>query len=171
MDKPTEISLSDALTISTTLMNNNAKHTAAQIQGENRFGTGPVAESYVTFAHTRIARDLYKSSDFVKKSNYPSQEGVPSAEYGTLADLRILLSTNGKMYVGKSALGNDVYEAYTVGLESYGIVDQDGLYGEFYYNKPIDPLRLNATTGWVSSFAPVLFNDAWVVKSQMTLGA
>ena len=171
MDDPTEISLGDALTISTTLMLNNAKHTSASIQGEDRFGTGPVPESYVSFAHTRIARDLYKSSDFTKKSNYPSQEGVPSAEYGTLGDLRILLSTNGKVNKGASTLGNDVFEMYSVGLESYGIVDQDGLYGEFYYNKPIDPLRLNSTTGWVSSFAPVLFNDKWVLKTRMTLGA
>lgn len=172
-DNPTEITQSDVDAVVRTLLGNDAKKTTDNIQGEDRFGTGPVRDSYVALAHTDLSGDLSATAGFIHARNYPSQDGIPSAEWGTIGNLRFLLSSKGCKTNGVSNLNAAVYDIFCVGLEAYGIVDQDGLYAQLMYTPPMysGPLWMNATIGWKTGFAARVLNDAWVIRLRATLRA
>lgn len=142
------------------------------IQGENRFGTGPVRDSYIALGHTDLSGDLEAVNGFKHSREYPNQAGIPTEEWGTIGSLRFLLSSNGTLIPAGSGLGANMYEWYAVGLESYGIVDQDGMMAKMMYTGPEiagGPLHQNASLAWKTGFVARVLNDAWCLRVRCTL--
>jgi len=86
------------------------------------------------------------------------------SEWGTVANLRFLLSSVGSTTANASMLGNTVYNNFVCGRESFAAIEQDGYSAQFIYRPPIydGPLALNASVGYKFAEAPRILNDQWV---------
>jgi N4-gp56 family major capsid protein len=172
-DNPTELTRSDVDVIIRTLADNNAYTIADNIEGEDRFGTAPVRDAYFALGSTQLIGDLEQVNGFIAKAQYPSQMSTLRPEWGSVSNLRFLLSSIGSETVAGSNNGNDVFNVFCVGMEAYAVVEQDGYSAQFIYRPPIydGPLALNASVGYKFAQVPRITNDAWVLNLRTTLSA
>lgn len=170
-DNPTEITRSDVDTIIRTLADNDAYTIADNIEGEDRFGTAPVRDAYFALGSTQLIGDLEQVQGFIAKAQYPSQMSTLRPEWGSVSNLRFLLSSIGTVNPNVSALGNNVFYLPCVGMEAYAVIEQDGYSAQFIYRPPIydGPLALNASVGYKFAQVPRITNDAWVINLACTL--
>ena len=171
-DSPTQWTAEDAADIVTTLMGSSALSISSMIEAQNKFGTGPVRNSYFVLSHTDVAKDLRKCSGFEHSSAYPSQGGIMPSEWGALENLRFLISPLGSITKTSSASGADIYNNFVVGMDSHTIIDQDGYSSKFIYRPPIysGPLAQNVTLGFTMAYASRITHDTWLLNAKSTLG-
>lgn len=172
-DNPTEITRSDVDEVIRTLADNNAYTIADNIEGEDKFGTAPVRDAYFALGSTQLIGDLENVQGFIAKAQYPSPMHALREEWGSVSNLRFLISSIGSVSAGASNLGANVYNIFCVGLEAYAVVEQDGYSAQFIYRPPIydGPLALNASVGYKFAQVPRITNDAWVINQRATLAA
>lgn len=170
-DNPTEITRSDVDQVVRTLRGNNAYSFLTGIEGENRFGTAPVRDAYFGLGHTDMIGQLDNVAGFIQKWNYPNQQSTLDAEWGTVANVRFLLSSIGSTTPNASLLGNTVYNIFVTGREAFAAIEQDGYSASFIYRPPIydGPLALNASVGYKFAEVPRILNDQWVFNLRCTL--
>jgi len=94
-----------------------------------------------------------------------------SSEWGSINNVRVMLSSVGSVEPNASRIGNSVYNVFVQGLESLGIVEQDNYTAKFLYRPPVfsDPLFQNVTLGTVFAQVPRILNDLWLTKMRCTL--
>lgn len=170
-DSPTEITRSDVDVIVRTLLSNNAYTIMDKIEGEDKFGTAPVRNAYFALCSTQLTGNLDNVSGFIHHTQYPSPMNVLRSEWGSIGNLRFLISSIGSMSSSASNLGSDVYNIFCVGMEAYACVEQDGYSAQFIYRPPIydGPLALNASVGYKFAEVPRITNDLWVLNLRATL--
>lgn len=170
-DNPTELTRSDIDTVIQTLAGNNAYTIADNIEGDDKFGTAPVRDAYFALGSTNLIRTIENVTGFIAKAQYPYQATVLRPEWGSVSNLRFLLSSIGSVSPNASGLGNDVYNIFCVGMEAYACIEQDGYSAQFIYRPPIydGPLALNASVGYKFAEVPRITNDAWVINLRSTL--
>jgi N4-gp56 family major capsid protein len=170
-DNPTEITRSDVDTVVRTLRGNNAYSFLSGIEGEDKFGTAPVRDAYFGLGHTDLIGQLDNVAGFIQKWNYPNPDSTLMEEWGTVANVRFLLSSIGSTIPTASLLGATVYNIFVCGREAYAAVEQDGYSAEFIYRPPIydSPLALNASVGYKFAEVPRILNDQWVFNLRCTL--
>lgn len=110
-------------------------------------------------------------SGFIQKWSYPSQDSTLDAEWGTVSNVRFLLSSVGSVTPAASMLGAAVYNNFICGREAFAAIEQDGYSASFIYRPPIydGPLALNASVGYKFAEVPRITNDAWVFNLRCTL--
>jgi len=171
-DNPTEITRFDVDAIIRTLVTANAKKISEVIEGENKFGTGPVRQAYFAMSHANMISQYEAVFGFIPAAQYPSQMNILSAEWGSVSNLRFLISSLGSISAAASGLGQDVYNIFVTGQESYACVDLDGSTANFIY-RPLgygdDPLMLRQSAGYKFASAERILNDAWVLNLRATL--
>ena len=174
MDNPTNITRSDIDGVVRTLVTNNAKRITDAIEGENRFGTGPIRQAYFAMVNSRVIPDLEQVQGFLSVAQYPSNINIMSAEWGSVSNIRFLVSSVGSVAPAASALGNDVLNCFVTGQEAYATIDLDGASAQFIY-RPLgygdDPLLLRQSAGFKFAQASRILNDAWVINLRMTLAS
>lgn len=170
-DNPTEITRPDIDEVIRTLVNNNAYTIADNIEGEDRFGTAPVRDAYFAMANSQIIGSLEGATGFIAKAQYPSPMLALRPEWGSVSNLRFLVSSIGSITPNASLLGADVLNVFCTGLEAYACIEQDGYSANFIYRPPIydSPLALNASVGYKFAEVPRITNDAWVINLRVTL--
>lgn len=170
-DNPTEITRSDVDVVVRTLLNNNAYTIADNIEGEDKFGTAPVRDAYFGLCSTQLTGNLDDVSGFIHKNQYPAPMNALRSEWGSIGNLRFLVSSIGSSTASSSSSGNDVYNIFCVGMEAYACVEQDGYSAQFIYRPPIydGPLALNASVGYKFAEVPRITNDLWVINLRATL--
>jgi N4-gp56 family major capsid protein len=170
-DNPTEITRSDVDNVVRTLRGNNAYSFLTGVEGEDRFGTAPVRDAYFGLGHTDLIGQLDNVGGFIQKWNYPNQQSTLDAEWGTVANVRFLLSSIGSMTLNASLLGANVYNIFVAGREAFAAIEQDGYSAQFIYRPPIydGPLALNASVGYKFAEVPRITNDTWVFNLRCTL--
>lgn len=170
-DNPTEITRADIDTVIRSLANNDAYTISDYIEGEDKFGTAPVRDAYFALGSTNLIGDLEQVQGFIAKAQYPSQMDTLRPEWGSVSNLRFLLSSIGSVVPNSSGLGADIYNTFVVGMEAYAVVEQDGYSAQFIYRPPIydGPLALNASVGYKFAQVPRITNDAWVFNLASTL--
>lgn len=170
-DNPTEVTANDISVIVRTLLGNNAYTILDNIEGEDKFGTAPVRDAYFAMCHTDLTGDLTDTDGFIHKNNYPSPMNALRSEWGSVQNLRFLVSSVGSKTTAASALGNDVYNIFCVGMEAYACIEQDGYSAQFIYRPPIydSPLALNCSVGYKFAEVPRITNDLWVLNMRATL--
>lgn len=170
-DNPTEITRSDVDTVVRSLLNNNAYTIMDNIEGEDKFGTAPVRDAYFALCSTNLTGDLDTVAGFIQKNQYPSPMNALRSEWGSIGNLRFLISSIGSVTQNASALGQNVYNIFCVGMEAYACIEQDGYSASFIYRPPIydGPLALNASVGYKFAEVPKITNDLWVVNLRATL--
>lgn len=169
-DNPTNISRRDVDEVIQTLADANAYTVSDMIEGADKFGTGPVRDAYVAMGSTKLIPSIEQVTGFLAKAQYPRDEGM-RAEWGTISNLRIFLSSIGSVSPNQSLLGNDVFNMFVTGLDAYTVVEQDGYSSQFIYRPPIydGPLALNASVGYKFAQARTVTNDQWVLNFRQTL--
>jgi len=172
-DNPTEMTRSDVDEVIRTLADNNAYTIADNIEGEDKFGTAPVRDAYFALGSTKLIGDLENVQGFIAKAQYPSPMEALREEWGSISNLRFLLSSIGSVFPNTSTLGQDIYNVFCVGMEAYAVVEQDGYSAQFIYRPPIydGPLALNASVGYKFAQVPRITNDAWVINLSCTLAS
>ena len=170
-DSPTQITRSDVSNIYKILANNNAKTISSMINGANKIGTGPVRNAYWAMAHTDISTSLENITGFLNVANYGDQRNILESEFGTVGNVRYILSSAGSVERNASGLGEDVYNALTCGMEAYAIIKQDGYTTKFIHRPAIydSALALNDTLAWKMATAIKVTNDQWIYRHRMTI--
>ncbi len=170
-DVPTNLSRSDCDYVVRTLRGNMAYSFVTGIEGENKFGTAPVRDAYFALGHTNLIGQIDAVSGFIQKWNYPNQQSTLDSEWGTVANLRFLLSNIGSVKPNASMLNQDVYNIFCVGREAYAAIEQDGYSASFLYRPPIydSPLALNCSVGYKFAEVPKVLQDLWVLQLRCTL--
>ena len=119
---------------------------------------------------TSLIGDLDNVDGFINKNNYPSQNNVLRSEYCSISNLRFMVSSRGSVSANASNLGNDVFNIFCVGMESYAVVEQDGYSAQFIYRPAIfsDALAQNVTVGYKFAQVPRILNDEWIINLRCT---
>jgi N4-gp56 family major capsid protein len=169
-DTPTEITRADVDEVVRTLLNNNAYTVLDNIEGQDKFGTAPVRDAYFALCSSNLTGNLDAVQGFIHKNNYPQTGGLRS-EWGSIGNLRFLVSSIGSVTPVGSMLGANVYNIFCVGMEAYACIEQDGYSAQFIYRPPIydGPLALNASVGYKFAEVPRITNDLWVLNLRATL--
>jgi N4-gp56 family major capsid protein len=169
-DNPTEITRSDVDDVVRTLLDANAWTILDNIEGEDRFGTAPTRDSFFALCSTQLTGDLDNVSGFIHKNQYPSPMNALRSEWGSIGNLRFLVSSIGSKVPNASANGRDVFNIFCVGLEAYACIEQDGYSAQFIYRPPIydSPLALNCSIGYKFAEVPRITNDSWIISLRCT---
>lgn len=166
---PTELTKSDIDSVVQTLLNNDAEMISEVVVGENRLGTTPIRPAFWGYIDTALLDDLEAVSGFVNTSNYPSQQTVLDAEWGSTGNVRWLYTSVGSV----STAATPVYNNFVVGKEAYAVVHLGSESGEFYV-EPLgsagaaDPLHQRGSVGWQHPFAARILNDAFMTNLEAT---
>ena len=152
----TELTRDDVDVVVRTLLGNNAYTILDNIEGDDKFGTSPVRDAYFALCHTDLSRDMDNVQGFIQKNQYPSPMNALRSEWGSIGNLRFLISSIGSTVLNASVLGRTVYNIFCVGMEAYACIEQDGYSASFIYRPPIydGPLALNASVGYKFAEVP-----------------
>ena len=156
----------------TSLLTSDADYIGEVIEGENRFGTGPVRDSFFAMANTAIIPRLQAVAGYINKAQYPSQMNILSAEHGSVNNIRFVLSSRGSITTNASLLGANVYNMFVTGQEAYTSVQLDGENAKFIYKAPgtvNDPAELRHQASYRFSHARAITNNAWVTNLRCTI--
>jgi len=170
-DVPTELTVTDIQTVIRTLLGNNAETIMNNIEGDLKFATGPIRYAYIAMMHTDVTSNLEVIPQFIPQANYPNPSSALPSEWGSVQNIRYLVSAIGSISRNASALGADVYNIFIAANESYACIEQDGYSSTFIYRPPMysDPLAQNASVGWKLAQVPRILNDTWVLNQRCTL--
>lgn len=170
-DSPTNITRSDIDDVIAVLLGNDAMTITNTVGGEDKFGTAPIRNSFIAMCHTDLTRNLDGVEGFIHQSQYPNQRGILSVEWGSISNMRYMISSIGSKSPNASANNRTVYNIFCAGLESYAVVEQNQYSAQFVYLPPAfsGPLALNASVGWKMANAQRIYNDAWIINQTCTL--
>ena len=123
--------------------------------------------------NSQLIGDLENVEGFIAKAQYPSPMQALRPEWGSISNLRYLLSSIGSITESASLNGDNVFNTFCTGLEAYACIEQDGYSANFIYRPPIydSPLALNASVGYKFAEVPRITNDAWVINLRCTLSS
>lgn len=162
-DNPTNLGVSDFSLVATTLDTNNAYKFMSGIEGELRFGSGPVRSSYFMLTSTELQSDFdtLVGQGFLNQWNYPNNTSALPSEYGNVYNIRILTSSEAPVARGASANGNDVYYNTVLGKQAITHINQDGYSMNLIYRDPYysGMLAQNATLAVKFAQAQALTQD------------
>lgn len=171
-DNPTEIVRSDVDGVVAALQNNDGEFISEMIGGEDKFGTGPVRDSYFAMANSNMIGQLENVQGFIAKAQYPNDKSTLPSEWGSIGNLRFFLSSRGSVTANASLLGADIYNMFVTAQEAYCSIDLDGSIAKFIYHPAgwgDDPCELRQTAGYRFGFASRITNDAWIINLRATL--
>lgn len=137
-DNPTNLGVSDFSLVAATLDTNNAYKFMSGIEGEDRFGTGPVRSAYFMLTSTELQPDFdgLTGSGFLSSWNYPNNTSALPSEYGSVYNVRILTSSEAPVARTASANSRDVYYNTVLGKQAITHINQDGYSMNLIYRDP-----------------------------------
>lgn len=108
------------------------------IEGMDRFGTGPVRSAYFMLSSTELQPDFdaLTGSGFLSQWNYPSNASALPAEYGSVYNIRILVSSEAPVARLSSLASRDVYYNTVLGKQAVTHINQDGYSMNLIYRDP-----------------------------------
>jgi len=171
-DLPTEPTAVDFEDVVSALQSADGEFIGDVVEGENKFGTGPVRDSYFCMCDTDLIYRIQNMNGFISKAQYPSQLNTLSAEWGSINNIRFVLSSRGSVTPNASMLGADVYNMFVTAQESYTSIELDGESAKFIYHPPgwgDDPAELRQTAAFRFAHARAITNDAWIINTRATL--
>jgi len=153
------------------LLGNNARMITQLIHADDGVGTNPVRPAFWAIAHTAHIDDLQAVTGFKSTSEYPSQDTVDEAEWGSTDNIRWLVTTQAR----RSGSKTDPYDTTTgggttynwipvFGQNAYGITELSGGNAKTIIKAlgsagTADPLDQRSTMGWKSFFTGRVLND------------
>jgi N4-gp56 family major capsid protein len=133
------------------------------IEGENRFGTGPIRSSYFMLSSTELQTDFdgLTGAGFLNQWNYPNNSSALPSEYGSVFNVRILTSSEAPVARAASMNAQDVYYNTVLGKQAITHINQDGFSMNLIYRDPYysGMLAQNATLAVKFAQAQALTQD------------
>lgn len=177
----TAIAVADVKSAIRTLEGGNAKKIRSMVMAGAKIATRPIAPAFYGITHTSCRQDYEALSGFTKVEEYASQKDVMEEEIGSWGNLRILVTTNSKIYLaGGVALGltgyvaadsttTDVYTTLIFAANAVGSVPlQKGSVKNIIKKMGSagteDPLDQRATSGWKVAQTAKILNDDFLVR-------
>ena len=169
-DTPTELTKNDidkkAVQV---LLGNNADMYTPIIKAGSGQGTSPVRAAFWALSEIDLIDDIEAVSGFKSTSNYPVQQGVLDAEWGSTGNVRWLVTTEGYVESASSNLGADEYYNFILGKNAYGIIDLDAgnvksIIKGFGSGGTSDPIDQRATAAWKLMFVARILNDNFLMN-------
>lgn len=175
----TAVAAADAKAAVRMLRGANAKMIRKIVEGGPKIGTRPVAAAYYGITHTDCQQDWEAIPGFKKVEEYASQKNVMEEEIGSFGNLRILVTTNAKVYLSEGvAVGTtglvasdstniDVYTTLIFGANAAGYIPlQKGNVKNIIKKMGAgeDPLNQRSTSGWKAATTCKILNDDLMVR-------
>lgn len=137
-DNPTNIGVSDFSLVAATLDTNNAMKFMSGMEGDLKFGTGPVRSAYFMLSSTELQPDFdaLTGSGFLSQWNYPTPKDALPSEYGSVYNIRVLTSSEAPVARGTSLASRDVYYNTVLGKQAITHINQDGYSMNLIYRDP-----------------------------------
>ena len=158
----TELTQADVNRAIAYLDENDTEKMAPIIEGTNRFGTGPVEDSFWTLAHVKLKPDIRALDAFIPTAAYGSQDAVLQAEFGATDEARWVTST----LVQVSSDATPIYNNTFIGANAYGYVGLDEVSTEMIM-KPLgfnDYLNRFQSMGFTAYFNAAILDDSHIVN-------
>lgn len=97
--------------------------------------TAPVRDAYFALTSTNLTGNLDNVAGFIHKNQYPAPMNALRSEWGSIGNLRFLVSSIGSVSPNASSLGADVYNIFCVGKQIYAhvkssLIDLEALLGD-----------------------------------------
>jgi N4-gp56 family major capsid protein len=164
----TELTTTDIELAVDYLEGNNGKKMSPNIEGENMFGTAPVWSAYWMIISTDLRSNIKNLSNFLPTADYPRQQSVLEAEFGSLDELRVVKTS--QAYIDQT-VSPQVYYNFIIAANAYGRISIDDVSMEMII-KPLgagqDPLNQRQTMGWKGRLGAVILDDSWVLALRST---
>lgn len=160
----TEITTTDVELAIDYLTENNGKKLSPNEEGTNAFGTAPVWAAYWMIFNTAIRSNIKNLANFLSTAQYPRQQSVLEAEYGSLDEVRCVMTSH--MFVNTSS-SPYVYSNFMFAANGYGRIAIDDQSMQMII-KPLgageDALDQRQTMGWKGRLGAVILDDSWVIN-------
>ncbi len=136
------------------------------IEGMDRFGTGPIRNSYFMLSSTELQTDFDSlvGQGVFNNWNYPNNSSALPNEWGSVYNLRILTSSEAPVARGASANGQDVYYNTVLGKQALTHINQDQFGMKLIYRDPYysGMLAQNATLAVKFAQAQAITQDTGI---------
>lgn len=139
------------------------------IEGDLKFGTGPIRSAYFCLSSTELQSDFDNLSGgtggFFSVWNYPNNTSALPSEYGSIFNIRILTSSEAPVArnaaINASGTQADVYYNTILGKQAITHINQDGYSMNLIYRDPYysGMLAQNATLAVKFAQAQALTQD------------
>jgi len=146
-----------------TLVNNDAQFVTSLVRAGTGQGTVPVSPAYWVMSHTELIDDWQGCASWIPLRKYAKPDEADSAEWGSIEQARVLLSSQG--YKDSSAFP---YKIPVVGKNAYGVTEIEGgaaknIVKPFGSGGTEDPLNQRATSGWKMTYVARILNDNFML--------
>ena len=158
-----------------------AKPVMKQVNATVKYNTTPIRPSYIGVCHVYAEQDIEDLTGFVPVEKYSAQNDVMEGEFGSVAGVRFIATTQGFEALGgggtsstvKNTSGKaDVYATVIFGDEAYGEVPLSGQSSAVIVKAPqwtdstntADPLNQRSSAGWKAFYAFTILNDLWIAR-------
>lgn len=125
---------------------------------------------YIAIVGPDTTYDLQDDESFVKVSQYQDKENIYTGEVGRLFGVRLVETTEAKIFAGAGASGADVASVIVLGQYAYGVTSLRGAKPRIIV-KPVgsagtaDPLDQMSTIGWkMDGFGVKLLQPEYAVR-------
>ena len=165
-DNPSDFGMTDFSLVATTLDTNNAYKFMSGIEGEDKFGTGPVRSAYFMLSSTELQTDFdgLVGAGFKSQWDYPSTSSALPNEYGAAFNIRVLTSSEAPVARNASDRNADVYFNTVFGKQALTHIAQDGFSMNLIYRDPYysGMLAQNATLAVKFAQAQAITQDTGI---------
>jgi len=180
----TAVSVADIKSVIRTLEGANAKKIRSMVMAGAKIATRPLPPAFYGITHTSCRQDYEALSGFTKVEEYASQKDVMEEEIGNWGNLRVLVTTNAKIWlaggvvvasatdlVAADSTNIDVYSTLVFAANAVGTVPlQQGSVKNIIKKMGSagteDPLDQRATSGWKVARTAKILNDDFLVRME-----
>ena len=125
--------------------------------------------SYVGIIHPDVSYDLMSDPKWVSVKTYADPEGIYEGEIGRIEGVRVVETSEAKVFAGAGAGGRDVYSTLILGADAYGVTEITGgglqhIIKQLGSAGTADPLDQRATAGWKATKAAERLVEAYMVR-------
>ena len=158
-----------------------AKEIREQVDATVKYNTSPIRKAFIGICHVYSRQDIEDLSNFTPVREYANQSDVMEGEFGSVAGVRFIATTQGFESLGGGATSStvkntdgkaDVYATIIFGEDAYGEVPLSGQSSAVIVKAPswtdstntADPLNQRSSAGWKAFMAFAILNDLWLAR-------
>ena len=149
-----------------------------KIMAGRNIATEAVEAGYIAIGHTDLKKTIQGFTNFINVKDYARGGGLPG-EIGSLGNVRIILTPNGKIWAGGGASGGTNVRETSSSADVYALtVFGQGAYGNSRIGKKSvknivkgfgsagteDALDQRSTSGWKANFITKILDDTRIVR-------
>ena len=158
-----------------TLKGQNAKYFTELMSGTVKIGTAPIRPAFFGITHPNATPLFEALSGWKPVETYAAGTKVYDQEVGMYKNVRIIETTNAKVFTGLGAGGKDVYSLLVFAKNAVGATSLRGSKNIETYVKALgsagtaDPLNQRSTVGWKANVTGKILNNAFMNRYEFTL--